>query len=174
MQEQAKRLLRSDTVRRFVCWLIHLYIRLVYATSRWTVEGADIARWLRAENRPFILAFWHGRLSVAPRRSVMQRSKIGAGAPRGACPPNPPRPTAASAARPSRPAPWRAMRYAPCAALRRAKRRERAHALPHPHHGARAGGDAVPHTPAGRRQGGSRPLRRAPGRRRARAARCAH
>src|SRR5260370_4584160 len=66
MQEQAKRLLRSDTVRRFVCWLIHLYIRLVYATSRWTVEGADVARWLRAENRPFILAFWHGRLLMIP------------------------------------------------------------------------------------------------------------
>src|SRR6266852_2618349 len=66
MQEQTKRLLRSDTVRRFVCWLIHLYIRLVYATSRWTVEGADVARWLRAENRPFILAFWHGRLLMIP------------------------------------------------------------------------------------------------------------
>ena len=66
MQEQAKRLLRSDTVRRFLCWLIHLYIRLVYATSRWTVEGADAARWLRAEKRPFILAFWHGRLLMIP------------------------------------------------------------------------------------------------------------
>src|SRR5260370_7319126 len=66
MQEQTKRLLRSDTVRRFLCWLIHLYIRLVYATSRWTVEGADVARWLRAENRPFILAFWHGRLLMIP------------------------------------------------------------------------------------------------------------
>src|SRR6266852_5107401 len=66
MQEQAKRLLRSDTVRRFVCWLIHLYIRLVYATSRWTVEGADVARWLRAEGSSFILAFWHGRLLMIP------------------------------------------------------------------------------------------------------------
>ncbi|HEX7969671.1 MAG TPA: lysophospholipid acyltransferase family protein [Stellaceae bacterium] len=66
MLQQAKRLLRSDTVRHVLCWLIHLYIRLVYATSRWTVEGADIPRWLRAEGRPFILAFWHGRLLMIP------------------------------------------------------------------------------------------------------------
>jgi lysophospholipid acyltransferase (LPLAT)-like uncharacterized protein len=66
MQEQAKRLLRSDTVRRLLCWLIHLYIRLVYATGRWMVEGGDIAHWLRAEKRPFILAFWHGRLLMIP------------------------------------------------------------------------------------------------------------
>jgi len=61
-----KRLLRSETARRALCWLIHLYIRLVYATSRWTVEGADIPRRLRAEGKPFILAFWHGRMLMIP------------------------------------------------------------------------------------------------------------
>jgi lysophospholipid acyltransferase (LPLAT)-like uncharacterized protein len=66
MQDKAKRLLRSETVRRFLCWLIHLYIRLVYATGRWQVEGAEVARWLRDEKRPFILAFWHGRLLMIP------------------------------------------------------------------------------------------------------------
>ncbi len=62
----AKRLLRSETARRVLCWAVHLYIRLVYATSRWTVEGAEIPHALRAENRPFILAFWHGRLLMIP------------------------------------------------------------------------------------------------------------
>jgi lysophospholipid acyltransferase (LPLAT)-like uncharacterized protein len=62
----AKRLLRSEAARRILCWIVHLYIRLVYATSRWVVEGAEIPRALRAENRPFILAFWHGRLLMIP------------------------------------------------------------------------------------------------------------
>lgn len=62
----AKRLLRADALRRAACWLIHLYIRLVFATSRWTVEGADIPRRLRQAGKPFILAFWHGRLLMIP------------------------------------------------------------------------------------------------------------
>ena len=62
----AKRLLRSEPARLFLCWLIHLYIRLVYATVRWTVEGADIPLRLRREGKPFILAFWHGRLLMIP------------------------------------------------------------------------------------------------------------
>jgi hypothetical protein len=49
-----------------LCWFIHLYIRLVYATSRWTIEGADVPRRLRDAGRPFILAFWHGRLLMIP------------------------------------------------------------------------------------------------------------
>ena len=65
-RRQAQRLLRSEPLRRALCWLIHLYIRLVYATSRWTAEGAEIPRRLREEGRPFILAFWHGRLLMIP------------------------------------------------------------------------------------------------------------
>ena len=44
-----RRLLRSTRLRRVLCWVIHLYIRLVYATNRWTVEGAEWPRRLRAE-----------------------------------------------------------------------------------------------------------------------------
>ena len=58
----ARRLLRSERPRRALCWLVHLYIRIVHATSRWTTDGADVPRRLRAEGKPFILAFWHGRL----------------------------------------------------------------------------------------------------------------
>ena len=64
--EPAKRVLRADRVRRLACWLIHRYIRLVYRTSRWTVEGAEIPRRLRDQGKPFILAFWHGRLLMIP------------------------------------------------------------------------------------------------------------
>jgi len=64
--EPAKRVLRSETARRVLCWLIHLYIRLVYWTGRWTIEGAEIPLRLRQAGTPFILAFWHGRLLMIP------------------------------------------------------------------------------------------------------------
>jgi lysophospholipid acyltransferase (LPLAT)-like uncharacterized protein len=62
----AKRLLRSEPLRQALCWLIHLYIRFVFRTARWTVEGAEIPRRLRTAGKPFILAFWHGRLLMIP------------------------------------------------------------------------------------------------------------
>jgi lysophospholipid acyltransferase (LPLAT)-like uncharacterized protein len=49
-----------------LCWTIHLYIRLVYATNRWEVEGEEWPRQLRRQERGFILAFWHGRLLMIP------------------------------------------------------------------------------------------------------------
>src|ERR1700686_380834 len=61
-----RHLVRSDRLRRLLCWGIQLYIRFVYRTNRWTVEGAEIPRELRRAGRPFILAFWHGRLLMIP------------------------------------------------------------------------------------------------------------
>src|SRR5579862_604936 len=61
-----RRLLRSAPLHLLSCWVIHLYIRLVYATNRWTVEGGEVPRRLRGEGRGFILAFWHGRLLMIP------------------------------------------------------------------------------------------------------------
>jgi lysophospholipid acyltransferase (LPLAT)-like uncharacterized protein len=61
-----KRWLGSEGGRRVLCWLIQLYIRLVYATSRWTVIGADIPAALVKENRAVIVAFWHGRMLMLP------------------------------------------------------------------------------------------------------------
>jgi lysophospholipid acyltransferase (LPLAT)-like uncharacterized protein len=49
-----------------LCWVIQLYIRFVYRTNRWSVEGGDIPLRLRQQGRPFILAFWHGRLLMIP------------------------------------------------------------------------------------------------------------
>ena len=61
-----RRILRSPRLRRSLCWAIQLYIRFVYLTNRWSVEGADVPRRLRQEGRSFILAFWHGRLLMIP------------------------------------------------------------------------------------------------------------
>jgi 3-deoxy-D-manno-octulosonic-acid transferase len=49
-----------------LCWFIQLYIRTVYRTNRWSIEGGDIPRRLRDSGQAFILAFWHGRLLMIP------------------------------------------------------------------------------------------------------------
>jgi len=61
-----RRLLRSDALRRIACRITHCYIRCVYLTSRWSVEGGDWTRRLTREGRSFIVAFWHGRLLMMP------------------------------------------------------------------------------------------------------------
>jgi lysophospholipid acyltransferase (LPLAT)-like uncharacterized protein len=61
-----RRILRSPRLRHFLCWTIQLYIRFVYLTNRWTVDGAEPPRQLRRQGRSFILAFWHGRLLMIP------------------------------------------------------------------------------------------------------------
>src|ERR1700720_2168242 len=61
-----RRIVRSDRLRRLLCWVIQLYIRFVYLTNRWSTEGGEIPRQLRDSGRAFILAFWHGRLLMIP------------------------------------------------------------------------------------------------------------
>jgi lysophospholipid acyltransferase (LPLAT)-like uncharacterized protein len=61
-----RRVARSEALHRALCYAIHLYIRFVYATNRWSIEGAEHPRRLREQGRPFILAFWHGRLMMIP------------------------------------------------------------------------------------------------------------
>ena len=60
-----RRLLRSP-LRLIACWVTHCYIRFVYLTNRWSVEGGDWTCRLTREGRPFICAFWHGRLLMMP------------------------------------------------------------------------------------------------------------
>jgi lysophospholipid acyltransferase (LPLAT)-like uncharacterized protein len=61
-----RRLLRNARLRRVACWFIHWYIRFVYLTTSWSVEEGEWPHRLRAEGKPFILAFWHGRLLMIP------------------------------------------------------------------------------------------------------------
>jgi lysophospholipid acyltransferase (LPLAT)-like uncharacterized protein len=51
---------------RLTCWLVQAYVRLVYRTGHWTVEGASFPQAIRAAGGAFILAFWHGRLLMMP------------------------------------------------------------------------------------------------------------
>ena len=66
MKEFSRGIVRSDALRRALCRVIALYIRFVYATSRWKIEGAEQAARFHRDERPFILAFWHGRLLMMP------------------------------------------------------------------------------------------------------------
>jgi lysophospholipid acyltransferase (LPLAT)-like uncharacterized protein len=61
-----RRFLRSTWLQRAACWVVHCYIRLVYLTNRWNVEGGEWPRQLSGEGRSFIVAFWHGRLLMMP------------------------------------------------------------------------------------------------------------
>lgn len=58
----AKRIGKSTTLRGLLCRLTATYIRLVHVTGRWRVEGGDIPQRFWDQNKPFILAFWHGRI----------------------------------------------------------------------------------------------------------------
>lgn len=48
------------------CWLAAQYIRLVRVSGRWQIVGEDVPESFRTAGKPFILAFWHGRLMMMP------------------------------------------------------------------------------------------------------------
>ncbi|HEX6978264.1 MAG TPA: lysophospholipid acyltransferase family protein [Alphaproteobacteria bacterium] len=62
-----KGLLRSKPVQVVVAWLAAQYIRLVFATSTWTMIGAEHAARLQAAGKPLIGCFWHGRMLMMPK-----------------------------------------------------------------------------------------------------------
>lgn len=66
MIQRLKRWSKGERVQRLACWLGAWYLRLVFRTGRWTVEGDAAARRMWREGRPFILCFWHGRLLMMP------------------------------------------------------------------------------------------------------------
>lgn len=61
-----KKFLKSDGVRRFLCWLISLYLRLVYHTSRWDHREAEFLDPLAEKDEAFVIALWHNRVVMMP------------------------------------------------------------------------------------------------------------
>ncbi len=66
MRRLIKRIGRSEAMRGLLCWLAAQYIRLVRASGPWRVLGREHVEPFLRPKRPFILAFWHGRLLMAP------------------------------------------------------------------------------------------------------------
>lgn len=61
-----KKIGRSSAARLTLCWAIALYVRLIWWTNRWRKEGYEAANGYHAARKPYIGAFWHGRLLMMP------------------------------------------------------------------------------------------------------------
>ena len=59
-----KTLLEKNGPKLAVSWLAVNYIRLIKTTGRWRVDGTEIPADLLKEGKPFLVAFWHGRLQM--------------------------------------------------------------------------------------------------------------
>lgn len=57
-----KTIIRRPGPRATACILAASYIRLIKLTGRWKVFGTEIPLALLNEGKPFLVAFWHGRL----------------------------------------------------------------------------------------------------------------
>lgn len=56
-----KKLYQNDTVRDIISWLIYIYTRLVYKTTKWQIINREKLIDLWEHNQAFILVGWHGR-----------------------------------------------------------------------------------------------------------------
>ena len=66
MKKLWKSFLQSAVVTKILCYLVSRYILLVSKTTDWKILGSEIPAQYWDQNKPFILAFWHGRLLIAP------------------------------------------------------------------------------------------------------------
>lgn len=58
---------RAPAVQAALCFAAAQYVRAVHSTGRWrTLRGNHPAR-IWDQDKPFVLAFWHGRLLMLPR-----------------------------------------------------------------------------------------------------------
>lgn len=70
-----KKILKSDGAKALISLLAAGYIWLVYRSSRWQVINGEAPHALMSEGKPFILAFWHGRLLMMPI-SVQRKTPV--------------------------------------------------------------------------------------------------
>lgn len=57
-----KKILRSRPVQTVICRIAWVAIWFIYFTSRWEIKGHAPIKELIENGKPFIFAFWHGRL----------------------------------------------------------------------------------------------------------------
>lgn len=62
-----RKLLQSEPVVAAGAAALAAYLRLCYATMRWTVEGEAEAAAIWNTGGPVVICFWHERIGVAPR-----------------------------------------------------------------------------------------------------------
>ena len=71
----SRRIARSPTVQRFIGLLAAEYLRLVWRTSRLTIEPADLYETVEP-HQPVIVAMWHGQHFMVPFLSRGHRVKV--------------------------------------------------------------------------------------------------
>lgn len=59
-------IIRHPKVQSALCRIAASYVRLVKWTGRWQIVGDDKLAEFVASGKPFIVAFWHGRLLMMP------------------------------------------------------------------------------------------------------------
>ena len=52
----------SSVVQSIICWIMFIYMRLLAWTGRWQIVGQEVPEYWVEKGKPFIVAFWHGRL----------------------------------------------------------------------------------------------------------------
>lgn len=62
MKSLLTKILRSVFAQNTVAFIVSLYIKLVFLTSRWEFKNREIVDRYVAQNKPFIVSFWHGHL----------------------------------------------------------------------------------------------------------------
>jgi len=61
-----KRVLQSKPFRAVLYAVLANYVRLIRATTRWTVVDGDIPQNFWAKNQGMVCGFWHGRNAIMP------------------------------------------------------------------------------------------------------------
>ncbi len=59
-----RKIFQNQRLRRFACRLGAAYIRLVWRTGRWRTINGEVPEEFWKSGKPFIMAFWHGRLMM--------------------------------------------------------------------------------------------------------------
>ena len=62
-----KRLLDSPLGQALIAWIAASYIKLVWATSRWSWVGREHIEDRLAQRLPTLCCFWHGRILMMPK-----------------------------------------------------------------------------------------------------------
>ncbi|MBX3486991.1 MAG: lysophospholipid acyltransferase family protein [Candidatus Paracaedibacteraceae bacterium] len=65
MKRRIKQVTKSSEFQNFLSWVISLYLKLVFLTTRWTWVNKDKAN-PYFETGSLIVCFWHGNLAMIP------------------------------------------------------------------------------------------------------------
>ena len=61
-----KKYIKSEKFRFFLSWIISVYIKICFHTSKWIVKESSNIETLISKKKSFIVCFWHGRLLMMP------------------------------------------------------------------------------------------------------------